>query len=381
MKRIVAAFALALILAALPTVTSAQSAGVGARPANVDPDNPRTTSIFVKKLAAGERRDDAVKLINNTDDQKTMLLYATDSVISSGGAFACAQESDDRTNVGAWVQLEQTRAVLEPHSTLTVPFTLTAPASTEPGEHNGCIILQEEKDPSAQGGIALNFRTGIRVAVLIDGDIKKDITTQSLSVATPPGKVIVTPTIKNSGNVSVDTTVKTQLASVFRSVIDEKISTYPALRGEEASWNIEFDAPFWGGFYQAGYAIEYDKSANFLGETADSDIVSSTGPSRWIFVLPSLGAFLIYTAVLAAIAGAVYWLIRRNRDRTEFAQTWHNYEVKSGENLQLIAEAHGLPWKQLARRNQLKAPFTLSPGTTIKVPKQPHAPAKKKRKK
>ncbi len=119
--------------------------GLGGRPAFPQEDNPRTDSIFVHTAEPGTVIEEGVRVVNNKQETKTALVYATDSTPSTGGAFACEQMSDTKDTVGAWIQLEKSEVTLEPGTNELVPFTITIPAHASVGEHNGCIVIQEKK--------------------------------------------------------------------------------------------------------------------------------------------------------------------------------------------------------------------------------------------
>src|SRR5574344_1228113 len=75
---------------------------VGGRPANPDPDNPRTRSIFIYTLKAGESKSDQIYLSNNGDTAETVELFAVDGTVSNTGAYTCKQNVEPREDVGAW---------------------------------------------------------------------------------------------------------------------------------------------------------------------------------------------------------------------------------------------------------------------------------------
>jgi LysM repeat protein len=46
------------------------------------------------------------------------------------------------------------------------------------------------------------------------------------------------------------------------------------------------------------------------------------------------------------------------------------YKVVKGDTLFMISQKHNISWTTLATLNNLDAPFTLKPGSTLKIPKQ-----------
>ena len=159
------ALILSVLLFLLPsTALAVENGGIGGKPSNPRSDNPRSSSIFVYELNPGQQINDAVKIYNNTEQTKDIKVYATDSVISSGGAFACAQESDSVKEVGGWIKLDKNDIKLPPKQNETIGFIVDVPKNAEPGEHNGCIAIQENKTSGVNvgNGIALSLRSAIR---------------------------------------------------------------------------------------------------------------------------------------------------------------------------------------------------------------------------
>jgi hypothetical protein len=355
-----------VVLSAQPV--AAQSGGIGGRPGHPDPKNERSKSIFVKQLQPGQAADDAVEVINNTTTTKVISVYGVDSVPSSGGAFACAQAADTPRQVGTWITLSQHTVTLEAGKKVTVPFSISVPKGAAVGEQNGCIALQEQKEPTVQGGIGISFRTAIRVAVLVPGTIIKKLDPQSLLVKNEDNKIVLSPQAKNAGNVSLDTQVEASILSVTGGVISSQRSTFPVLRDQLTQWNFEFGKPFWGGFYEAVYKLTYDQSAGSYLGAQSKDLQTIAGPGKWIFIAPQPSAFATELGVLAVLAAGTAYLWRRRKHQNTVATTWQAYTVKNNEQLQDIAKRHHIDWRKLARSNQLKPPYHLQAGQTIKVP-------------
>lgn len=358
---------LALSLLFIPNLVSAQTGSIGGRPAKPNPNNQRTQSIFVHELQPGAVKEDAIEVVNNTDTTKEVEIYSVDSVPSSGGAFACAQAAESSTNVGSWIQISASSATLQAKEKKIVPFTITVPNSAETGEQNGCIVLQEKKSPTFQGGIGLNFRTAIRVAILVPGEINKSIRAESLGVQQNGKFVIISPVVKNVGNVSLDTEVTTRLQTVLGTATTQ-INTFPVLRDQLTSWNFEFKKPFWGGFYKAGYSLSYDQSQKGYIGSPKSQPQTIDGQNKWFFVVPHPAALLLYAAIIIGAVVVVISLRKKKKQHHAVQVSWATYSVGKNETLVEIAKKHNVSWKKLATVNKLKAPYHLSVGQTLKVP-------------
>jgi hypothetical protein len=360
---------LVLMLGATASV-NAQSGSVGGRPANPDSSNSRTKSIFVKTISPGQKASDAVEVINNTKDTKTVSVYSVDSISSSGGAFACAQAVDKKIGVGKWISMSKDVVVLKAGETTKVPFTISVPQDASVGEQNGCIVLQEQKEATVQGGIGLSFRTAIRVAVLVPGKIEKNIQATGLAVRESADKLVLTPSAKNTGNVSLDTSVSTKIMTVFNTTISSQENTFPVLRDQLTQWNFEFEKPFWGGFYRATYSLTYDESQEGSLGSIQKRPKTVEGPSKTVFVQPQPLALIFELLIVVALLALLYAIKKKRDHKYAVAHHWQNYSVKQGDDVQLVAKNFGINWKLLARSNNLKAPYKLSPNSTIKVPHQ-----------
>lgn len=165
-----------ILLAGAPAMAIEQG-GIGGRPAHPQSDNPRSQSIFVHTLKPGEQTRDGVEVINNAPETKRILVYSVDSQTSSGGAFACAQAADKPLSVGTWIKLDQKEITLAPTAKQVIDFTIKAPKNVTPGEHNGCIVIQDTQQQAApnSNGIVLSLRSAIRVAIRVPGDIQKGL--------------------------------------------------------------------------------------------------------------------------------------------------------------------------------------------------------------
>ena len=142
---------LVILVALMATTAFASNAlamgygGIGGRPAYPRPDNPRTESIFIHTLDPGVVQKDGILLVNNTEKQKTLQVYAVDSMVSSGGAFACRQMTEPKNDVGNWIKLKKSEVTLNSKANEIVPFTITVPQNAGVGEHNGCIRSEERR--------------------------------------------------------------------------------------------------------------------------------------------------------------------------------------------------------------------------------------------
>ncbi|MEK7153003.1 MAG: LysM peptidoglycan-binding domain-containing protein [Patescibacteria group bacterium] len=354
-----------------------ESFGIGALPAHPRADSPRTKSIFVYEVAPLSKVEDAIKVINNSDKTKILSVYPVDSQDSSDGAFACAQAVDRRSGVGNWIQLAKDQVTLQPYTNETIAFTLNVPANADVGEHNGCIAIQDlTTKQTNERGIVLSFRSALRVAVTVPGKIEAELRLVAIKSRNLNRKTLqISPVLKNSGNVSLDTDLSVALTDIFGRAHSSAKGQLPVLTKSQAQFNFEVTKPFWGGWYKRVVKATYKP----LTQTGAGNKKHLKAPTVWLFVPPQPLAigFEIAGVVIVALCLA-YWLWRQRRQRI-IEMTKKHYRIREGDNIQSIAEKFGQDWKRLAKLNRLKAPYILRPGEILTIP-QPHLKGKVKKK-
>ncbi len=354
------------------SVQAIEYGGFGGRPAYPDPSNPRTESIFIHTLQPGATQEEGVRVVNNSAETKTMLVYGADSTPSTGGAFACKQFSEPKTDVGAWITLAKSEVTLEPGTNEVVPFTIRVPQNASVGEHNGCILIQEKKAKvEGQTGAVLSVRTGLRVAITIPGAItrKLEIVGFTLTPEKDKNAFLLHPLVKNTGNVSIDADAQVVTFYFFGITLAHDGGQYPVLRGETSDWNFELKKPFWGGWYRSSFVVEYDANPEAgVGVKSGKVLTRLEGPSVWFWSTPTPAGLAIEIIVLLALAfGGFLFRLSQKRKRW-IKENWVGYEVKSGEDIKSLAERFDVSWKLIAKTNKLQPPYALKTGEKIKVP-------------
>lgn len=375
---------LALLL--IPTLAFSAS-NFGIRTAYPDPENPRTESIFIHTIEPGSTKQDGVKVINSTSEEKTILIYATDSVKSSGGSFACAQRGDQLKSVGSWVDFDITQLdeeikekisavksgfeiIVPPGSEIIVPFSITTPRNVSVGEHNGCIVSQEVKEASGQAGVNLLLRSGIRVAVTVPGEVVRDLDFVGFSTERKNGSVFLKASVKNVGNVSIDTDVEVKVKHFFGLTHKNFGGSFPVLREEQSDFTFEFRKPILGGIYFTNATFTFDESKDaVIGVNSGGELTKIKSDTFWFVVPPRIIGIVLWAFILFIIWFFI-GLYKYKKKQKRWILSWPRYVVKPGETLTKIAKERRIPWRLLAKVNKLKPPFILEEGEVIKVPPQ-----------
>ncbi|MES2986175.1 MAG: DUF916 domain-containing protein [Patescibacteria group bacterium] len=363
--------ALTLVYTSVPYASQAvEYGGFGGKPAYPREDNSRTESIFIHTLAPGAVQKDGVLVVNNSTTPKTVIIYGADSTPSTGGAFACKQFSEEKKDVGTWIQLAKSEITLQPGTNQIVPFTISVPENVGVGEHNGCILIQEKKAKvEGQAGASISIRTGLRVAIKVPGEIVRKLEVVGFTVDSDKGNFLLKPAVKNTGNVSIDANIIVETKNIFGSVIFSHDGQYPILRGETSDWNFELKKPFWGGLYHSSFVVEYDESVEAdVGVKTDKTLVRVEGDPTWFFSFPTFSALVIEILILLALVSGVFFLKLSKKRKKWIKKTWVWYEISAGDDIQTLSKHFDVSWKLLAKVNKLQPPYALKQGNKIKVP-------------
>lgn len=303
---------LAAVAMVVMSPVSVFAAGIGSRPANPNPNNPRTQSIFIYDLNRGATKSDQLMISNGLNEKADIEVYAVDGTVTATGDMTCKQRSEDKKNAGNWVKLAKNEISLSPGESMPVDFTVNVPDKADVGEHNACLVIQRKTDPTAakQGGIQLQTRQAVRMAITIPGNIHRDVTIDKFAVDNH-SKQLYNIAIKNSGNVSADVDVKLTVKDTLGNVVYKNGGEYAAIAEEVRQFRYESNLrPFWGGKYKAEVSIAYNKKAGEWGVSKNqADLTTKAVAPIELFFWPSPGAWAIIAGVVAASILIIGWIV------------------------------------------------------------------------
>lgn len=358
------------VLTVSANVSALSSGGIGGRPANPDPNNPRSQSIFIFTANKGETKEDIILVSNNSDQPQTIKLYAVDGIVTNTGAYTCAQESENKQGAGSWIAIDKTEVALEAGKTQEVKFSLVMPTTADVGEHNGCIVFQLADDEGqATGNVRIRTRQAIRVVATVPGDLHRNVDIQSFAATNNDGKQIFDLKLKNSGNVSADVDAKVYLMSIFGAVAYQNGGGYPVLADQKLELTfINESKPFFGGWYYTQAKATYDKRAGSFGIGDTTNAIVKSSERHLVFITPTVGGLFTLLLGMLAVGGVAFWYIRRHQIRKNTLLYGEEHTVKTGDTIQTIANKHTISWRQLASMNHIAAPYVLIEGSVLRVP-------------
>jgi hypothetical protein len=327
---------------------------------------------FVYDLKPGQSISDSIVITNSQNVSQTFYVYASDLVNGTDGGFAIKQRKEPMMDIGTWIKLTKNEVTLAPKSSQTIPFKLTVPndSKLDAGEHAGGIAVEGKEGEKSVGqqGIIMHKRIGVRVYVTLPGEIIKDIKYTSFTKKISKFRSFIIPSnyqfsvmLDNIGNVS--NTVELTLNS--KNLITGKIGTkkYNQLLTRETKGvsNFDWKAPFFGvySFTVDGKYQTKDGTGKFTTETFTGIIIP------WDFIL-----LVVLLCVFARKGFKKYKKIYSG-------EGWAKYKVTNRDTLESLAKTHSVTWKQIAKVNKLKAPYSLKEDQAILLPKK-HEPTSRK---
>lgn len=198
---IVAGFLLTFL--ATQPAAAVDDGNIGIRPSS-------ESDFFHLTLAAGADIESTAVVSNYTSDSITLLTYPVDAASTEGG-FAMADQIAPREGVSAWIRLGVDNITVPPGTEMELPFTLSVPAGTAPGDYAGALIIQtppEEGDPTqlADGTtVRLDVvqRLGLRIYVNVPGTASRGLQTGDLAWERIGDDLVFSLEVTNTGNTNL----------------------------------------------------------------------------------------------------------------------------------------------------------------------------------
>ncbi len=272
---------------------------------------------------------------------------------------------------------------LKPQERVIVPFIFKVPQNVDVGEHIGGILIQKVDDNKninvGGSAVKLTIRIGVRIYETVPGKVVKKLKLEKFSVKKnfkefdlsryffaywigkgnpKPEEYIVSSTIKNEGNVSIEHQDIIHIQNLIFKTKKENIERqFQVLRGSKFDSNYGWHNPRFG-WYSFQKEIKYKDSNNQV-HTLFTDKIK-------IWIIPWREIVLAIIILIIVYLGYKIWKYRQKKKYG--GEGWIKYEIKEGDNINNLAEKYQIKWKVLAKTNKLKPPYTLKTGQTILVP-------------
>lgn len=292
----------AVTTAATATAAHADEPGWTAEPAagGAGPARP----YFYLSGPAGTVLEDRLALTNSSDRERTVTLRGADAYNTADGALAVrpaeppAAEGPSGTarGAGSWISFGTATTVrIPPRTRAVVPFTVTLPPASPPGDHPAAVI-------AAEGG----REAGVRVHLRVAGPTLAALTVEDVSVRGEGARAVVAYTLVNRGNVALVPELALSAEGLFGEVPGRTARALPVelLPGQRVSLTEP-----WPG------APVLDAVDLTLTVTAPGAAPATAGTSAWFVpwgIAARTGAGLLG---LGGVALAALLLVRKRRTR------------------------------------------------------------------
>ncbi|MDD5342446.1 MAG: DUF916 domain-containing protein [Patescibacteria group bacterium] len=361
----------------------AQALEVGQRgiaPANPQGSSGPAASWFIYDLKPGESKEDAAIISNHSDELLKFQVYAVDAETTSDGAFAPLAKNFQHKDVGSWVKMSQDTVEVPAGQEVTIPFVVTVPKEgVDVGEHFGAIVMEEIREKPAYGGgtgVEIVTRVGVRMYVTIPGEIKRQLEIKDfrhllvsrlnfqteiipfdrvLSFLGLKPAVRYTIVFKNSGNVRAEPIGQLKIKNIFGRTIytTEQKGMGMVIPGKETMIPVDWTNPPFIGRFTTTVDVTY----------AGGSPISRT-ISFWIIPYPLLILLAIIIVLIILFRLFFQLIVAKEKSKMQV------HVVAEGETIESIAANYRVRWKLLVRVNRLKAPYQVTIGQQLLIPRE-----------
>ncbi len=308
-----------------------------------------STGTFDFSVAAGKGGSGEVVVMNNGDEDLSVLIYSANQKVDAAGAITYeVPDRDDQGlqyNPASWLRIKigkDTRTLgntpyieLTPGEQVPVSFEMVVPKGTPPGDHQVLIFFEMRSDAESEQGEAtpqVSGRVGARISVRVEGEIVEKIDVRPFATK---GFVLgqtlpYTFVLLNEGNIDKPFDARiTLLDSNLNEVSSSEVATDGVVY---AGTNIEFSDALRTpkqliGKYTMRLEIDYPR------EGSDVDIPETLKIDKTVWILPLwlaiavvvvIGAVLIWASWRQSVQSAERRIDRKRREDQARQALVHN---------------------------------------------------------
>lgn len=343
--------------------------------------SPSVGEFFQFTLDENETAEDYATIYNGADEAQYVIVTAVDGTLTTQGHFALESLDRSREQVGNWTKLEKSKYTIPAKSSVNVPFSLTLPANTTPGEYTGGLLLtgdntaknaaavsQNEADASTTGA-AISINVGTRIYLKVLGDLIMNVSWNEFSHSFDEvaNRYQFNNQFTNEGNVQVKLTGDVTISSPLPFFEDITMPIEDKLVNPNEPLNL---ATHWDnlpkfGLFNVKSSINYQRNALFSEDDALTDVSQvPTDRSLSIWIIPIKEIMISFVISLICF----FILMYRNHRFQKLLSATQSYQWPTDESLVAIATRYKTDWKLLAKLNKIKSPYMVSTGQTLRLP-------------
>jgi hypothetical protein len=287
----------------------------------------------------GQSVQGSIRLFNETQGEQTYYASVQHFIPSGEEGQQSFLSGDEEYGLVKWINLDTDFVKLKAGDSKDFNWSISLPASAEPGGHYAAIFFSTV--PPDEGGIGIGAKTGVLVLVNVNGEIKESASLDSFrTVGAADGTdapsfyarkpVFFESRVTNGGSVHLQPTGKVHITNMFGQRV-ESIDANPlgsrvlpnSARRVRAIWGEETEPPlsFWQelkaewkglalGRYRAELEMVYGKQRQSLKGSVEFWVVPWRLSLGVLFLLFVLGVsihwynkFIVRRALGAAMKG------------------------------------------------------------------------------
>lgn len=339
---------------------------------------PPADRQFYFVIEPGKTDIGSVEVENIGSTDLNVELYAADGTQSNQGTFALTTKSTEQNSIGKWVYFNDPIIRLKAGEKKKIPFLVKVPELVAPGTYSGGVAgqISSANNGDIKGnGVNVTSRVVVKMFVAIPGEriTKFDWSDFSYIPSTKTTKPYFILNYKNQGNtvINVDQKIDIDGFPGIHQTVDPTVANLT--QGSEVQIPIKWgDAPYFG-FMTAKATVTYSElnvvnSQNINAETLEKTI-------NIVIINPVV--YMVAGVALLLIILTIAYVITRKKRAKKMVKSSVEHKVKAGETIMDLAEKYGMTWKNLAKLNNLKAPYDLKIGSIVLIPKPQQKPKKK----
>ncbi len=270
--------------------------------------SPAKTTL-ADKLQPNTLYRETFTMINSGTAPATVHLWATPYSVQNERYTPDYSTHNDYNQLSRWITFQQPSYHLKPGQTVTVPYTITTPASLPAGDQYAMLMAEMTNDQSAATGnsVQTKSRVGIKLLAHTVGQ-----TTAKTTVQLPHLPLVIASqrydfplTFHNQGNVDFEGTYHITVTSIFNDTpVYEKTRTVQVLpetkRALQIPWSIQQNI----GLYRIEVSAE-----------TTHGVVKTT---RTVLAMTTLGMIALLVLLVIIISGSTHMILRHRHTHTRF---------------------------------------------------------------
>jgi hypothetical protein len=250
--------------------------------------DPSETGYFSAELKPGESVE-FVALVQTIDSVPTTLrTFATNAINPANGGFDAGTEEDELTGAATWLTFPaQTLDEMSGTEAVEIPFTVTVPAGTGPGQYVAALVVQTADPLPVEGTTLINVlvRSAIAVEIIVPGpkDVSFELGDPTITSDTGLPQLVIP--ISNTGNWRVRPTgVITIETPDGETVTSAPIELGAIYSGNNSTVAIALPQQFSAGDYVVSGTLT-DPDSKYSVTIDDTDVAFAPGDTTAQFTL------------------------------------------------------------------------------------------------